>query len=465
MRGVMVLGMFAAAIAVALAITEGYSAVVVLLALAPLGASVAFRQPVLLIGAVVASHGFNISLAGGALMLTPFKFAFLALCGVSAAHLLRRRSLTISPRIFYVAMLALLVMRALSDVLATSAGGINELPEMFASAALVFLAAQFLRTIDDHRQLTKLYLVVLIITGLWILRETPPGELMSSENVRALGPANQPNETGRNATMLFFLSVPMVLDKGLSLWWRVAAAVGVLAYAYVQFGTSSRGVLASATAALIVLAWFLQADTRRRIASIAAIAMLMGLFVLVAPKSFTHRIKDTVREADVGEGIEVNDSARVELASLAIEMIEESPLIGHGEYGFEERSARHFNGRGIAVHTAYLGVAVAFGVPFALLWTAVMVGAFFLAIRLASRATGPPRLYYAGLSAALAFKLIFSVSTVEFFDQISWLHIGLAYHYYQIDEEHRAAEPQDDARHVLGPLVAAETSNLRRFRG
>ena len=50
-------------------------------------------------------------------------------------------------------------------------------------------------------------------------------------------------------------------------------------------------------------------------------------------------------------------------------------------------------------------------------------------------------MYYAGLTAALTFKVVFALSSVELFDPISWFHVGLLYHYLQQHKQDRQTEP------------------------
>ena len=423
---------FAAAIFVAFLIVQGQSKFVVAAVAAALLLAMVLRRIPMMIAAVVCLQTIHSPVISNDYYITPFKVFFVALVVAGALAILRRGRLYFGARAFFYAMLAMLFIRTISEIVA-SAGHVGDMPQMLASGFMVFICVQFVGTIEDHRDLLRVYVVGLLISGLWVLVEVPPRLLMIGVNVRALGPGNQPNTTGSVCATLFLLTVPMILDKRLDKGWRIAAGMGILANAYVQFATASRGVLLATVAALMVLAWFLQRDANRRVAAIAAVVLSVAVFMAVAPAAFMYRVERTVQVADVGGGYEINDSARLVLATLAVEMIKESPLIGHGGRGFQQRAAMYFGGPSgaMAVHTAYLGVAVGHGLVCALIWTLVLFGAFFASAWLCMQSTGPPRLYYAGLTSMLGFKVVFALASVEGFDQLSWLHIGLAYHYLQ----------------------------------
>lgn len=436
------------ALAVGIAIINGASKIVVLATLALVALTLLIRSPPMLIAAVVLTQITRLSIISS-INLTAFKVGLMGLLLFTIVHAAQKRRVFVSPKHFFVVMGAMFLMRAMSNLLAGAIGWAPNLLQMVSSFALVAIAAQFIHTVDDHRTMLKPYIAMVLLCGVWVFFETPPTMLSEGGNVRAIGPAGSPNSTGSISSFLFFLAFPIALDKQMNLKWRVAALAMIPALFYVQFATSSRGVMVATIIALLMFGNFFQTTTKQRMTAFATILVGALCFVAIAPKSFLFRMESTVKTSEVSDSIEFEDSSRLELAELAFEMIREKPLVGHGDNSFQQRSQFIFDGQAVVSHTAYLGVATAYGLPFALLWTLTMLGSLLAAMWLCHTSRGEVRPYYAGMVGSLSFKVIFSISAVETFDQISWLQIGLTYHYLQQELQRRRQKADRTRPHAL----------------
>ncbi len=447
---------FALTAAAGFAVIKGAAALVLVGFIGMMLMAVVARDPVTLWAVTLVSNCVMNAIPGSPIPMTIFKPLFILSTLIFVALVLRRGRVTMAPRLWLAGMASLLLIRLVADVISPAVGNMWRIFTMIAPIMLVAYASQFITNMRHHRTIAFVLMCMAVISGLWAAVETPPWAL--GQGVRALGPGGQPNTTAANAARLFLFALPLLWDRGAPALYRFMAFAGIPAFAYAQFSTASRGAVIAFVAGLVAFSITVPRSIGVKLLAPFLVGITVSVVALAAPESFNQRFEETVRVSDTGDVIEVEDSSRRVLAELALIMMRESPIIGHGEKGYNNRAEQVFNGIAYSVHTSYLGVAVAFGVPFMVLYVLLLWGALLMLWRMASAASGMRRYYYAGMLGAVAFEAVFAFSASEFFTPLGWTTIGLAHLY----DERKPAAAEDENKPVRPRVIAQPPRGFQR---
>lgn len=445
-RGILVLLLtFGVVVATVAGLATGKVTLVLAAVGAPALLGLALVEPRGMVGMTVVSHGFAYALPVPG-SITTFKLIFLVMVLSTALHVWRRGHLRPVPRVLVGVLVTLLVWRVLRNIVSPMPGISLSLFGHVLSIGLILFTSQVVTCYDDLVVLCRALALGALATGLAFLAEWLEARDSWSIYSRLSGPSGNANSSAANAARLLLMTLPLALvDR--RLLWRGIGAAGVVACVYGIYMTASRGVSLPLPVALLLFAALAAARVVTRVYAVTIVAILSVALIAAAPESFTRRISSTVETSSTGQVTSLNTSSRVELAQLALEMIAERPLAGHGEGAFQARNAMVTGGHGIVPHNVYLNVAVSFGLPFALVFTLLVIGSGALAAWLALTIRGPPRVFLAALVAVVVLDMITSTSAAGMFHGAPWAIIGIVHVLHDlvrqpIDEsERRSASP------------------------
>jgi probable O-glycosylation ligase (exosortase A-associated) len=189
--------------------------------------------------------------------------------------------------------------------------------------------------------------------------------------------------TAQNVHLLFEGRRP-----GVERWTRRALFAMAFFCTFTVIGTYSRGGFLSLAAAVLAFV----ALSKRRMAGFSAIAavVVLVLFVVPLPKSYTERLSTIRTYEEIGE-----DSARSRphFWKVAVRMAEQN-FFGVGLRGYDNAYDRYDfldgrYGRGRSVHSSHYMVLAELGYPGAFVWGGLLIGFFLIGWRTRQRAWSP----------------------------------------------------------------------------
>lgn len=413
---------------------------------------VALQRPMLLCAIAVASQAWSVFSFG---LLTIFKI--LMMVALFQMAILRRRGEPL-PQVDrpFVAMAAVLLAWCCFCEMQVMRPDLTFLLEAFACAVMYPSLSQLLKTERDLQTLFKCLIVNAILVGIWVVLEAP-WRAMSSGAVRAVGPCGQPNTLGQLASSSAPFAVAILLDHRESKWWRIAGLAAVLCTLYMLLASASRTAFLTYVLSSVIMAIGAVWSTK---ASKTLVAMLLGVMSVAfvfAPKSFEERVLRSTQDlTDVKAGDYTTKrrrqltSYRDEHAKLGLQMASEKPLTGWGYLGFATHWQR-LQGTFTSLHSAFVGILVAFGFPAGLLFIGLVLWSLIASIRASINWRGFRPYPLAIASAAIGSVLAMTVST-NFFKFWDWgpLLIGL------IVWKHRARFLMLPAANAQAPWVRTE---------
>ena len=291
----------------------------------------------------------------------------------------------------------------------------------------VFLAAR-LSSSHQRNTLVKAMALGSVGLGLYTAAEWAGVALdVGFAGGRLGGPFGQPAYLGAAAALITPICVGVGIDSRSSAWWRAVGGLGACGGVLALLASQSRSAWFGAMVAGIV--WIGLAIRRQpvrlRLAAMGA-GVVVPMLVVGAVSPLRHRVTTVL--GDRGGLAGRLDEWTVGASSLA-----ESPLIGFGPEGYRTVFGQFVTeqyaidwGRYVITdraHSGILDVGLAFGVPGALAYLAIVV----LVIRAALMAIGGDDLLLAGLGAgvgAYAIQLLFLFPLIEL-DPVFWLAAGL----------------------------------------
>lgn len=199
---------------------------------------------------------------------------------------------------------------------------------------------------------------------------------------RCLGLSGQPNLLGISVGMM----LPISLGAALSCperQVRVVSALAVCGGLYAIMASGSRGGMVAALVGALSIV-FLASRSLRQILVRAAVGIAVMIAVIpIAPKMYGERILKTVEQTS--DKVEERTSGRLEQIDEILVLIQGQSLFGVGMGGYLDYAAKARLGRRTLPHSSVMGIAVAWGVLTALMWTIVQLSSVRASLLVRSR--------------------------------------------------------------------------------
>ena len=385
------------------------------------------RRPAHMAGACVALHAWPLVTLGGAAGITPFKLSIVVLAGLTANKLYREEFVSITWPLVG-SLLFILVVKLISDISATYGGHFSSLYEFLGTLLLILMLTQLIRSMEDMRAMAIPIVLNLIALGLYVAFFESGGE-PGSQYVRFDGPTGNANALAIAVLGPLPLAFAVAFDGSSRRLIRIVGVAAVVFGIYSMLGTASRAGAGGTVLAFMVLGLTLGRTFRVRLMMIAAVAVILPTAWYFSPATMTYRLTATITEADetsINSGPKVGLSERDEHLSMALDMIPESPWIGHGATGFVMRRTMLGMTRTWA-HSSVLGLTVAHGVPAALLYLFLLLGSIYVAWLNRRRLTGSNHILMCGLLSSLCGIVAASMMFTGQFRPRLWAFVALSW--------------------------------------
>ncbi len=413
-------------------------------AVAPLVPWLALTRPRVFVGLAIVGHGFAIVLPGPGNM-TAFKVMFVLLTAGVLLRAWRHGRVERVQTVLLSTMATLLVWRLLRNIASDDAGVTIKLLGMVLAGSMVFYSSQLLRRMEDVRVLAHTIAFCGVIVGLAYVREASVGAFLQGGLERVQGPSGNANSSAIAAVRVLLLTLPVVVAAR-RFRWRVVALLGAGGCLYGVLVCASRGATVSGVIGMMTFAALVARSIRMRLVAVSAVILVIFGAYTVAPESTLERFEKTVSVSQTGEITEVHDSMRSVLAGIALEMIQQRPLLGHGDGSFGRESARVLSLRALNAHNVYLSLAVAYGLPAALLYVMIILSSLVYGLRLTRMASGTDRVYWAAFTAMILADAVGLSVSAQRFNPLSWTVMGIVHiHWMQRPRRevtHHTAKPR-----------------------
>ncbi len=320
---------------------------------------------------------------------------------------------------------------------------------MGATLLQVYLLWRAAATPQGLKRVAMAYSVLIIAVAISvpIMGPVTNGEELGT---RYAGLCGEPNWTGETAARVLPLTAALVLDRLSGTKLRLLGVVASASALYVQFASASRG---GTLAMLLGMAAFVLAmadSLRSALRGLGAVVVVIAVLLLLAPTSYSYRVLGSFGFGEYST-VEYGDitSGRVALNSMGVEAFFESPWLGLGTSGWQQRNMS-LTGMATAIHNGPLSALVSFGLPALVAYVACVVSALLAGFR-ALRKAGPYRIYVAAFMAHFASVMVSSQTLSDLIRNVVWVAPGLALaaaHVVDLyssgaiaAEAHQAAEP------------------------
>jgi O-antigen ligase len=268
-------------------------------------------------------------------------------------------------------------------------------------------------------------------------------ERLGTGVVRARGPMHQPNLMAEEAARVLPFALALLLDRENRGMARVLGLLAVGGALYCQFAAASRGGSLGMVLGLVVFAVASGRSAASRFGNVLVIALSIGAFVIVSPRSYDQRVLGTVRADQVDDDLTSERLSQLDFAKI---LIPDRPFFGWGSTGFPTMHAYRVSGRDTALHSSILSVVVAYGIPMLVLYVSIVLGGVIVGVRGIRRWTSR-HLYGNAVLAAGAASFSASIAGTTLFRLPMWFPILLLYliAHHQVLERRREGREAEDA--------------------
>jgi putative inorganic carbon (hco3(-)) transporter len=254
-----------------------------------------------------------------------------------------------------------LIHNVISGVFSVHASAIVLPLESYAKTIIV--AYMIISLVTTQERIRATMIVMALSLGFeavkqgWAQLLTNPGGI-NTNAVKFLGDNNA-------VAVGMLMLVPIVLalaDTASRRWERYAYYFMAVGIAYRAIATYSRGGFLTAGTIALVLAW----RSRRRVATLAGVAVI-GLVVLSAmPQSFWDRMSTVAAQPDDEEGRDRSAAGRLHFWRVATVMATEHPMLGVGHSAYNASYDAYdfsdgYYGSGRSVHSSWFGILAELG--------------------------------------------------------------------------------------------------------
>ncbi len=383
------------------------------------------RRPAHMAGMCVSLHAWPLIALGGAAAITPFKLSIVILMAITVTKVYREGPTSI-PWMLVGSLLFILAIKLISDLSAPYGAHFSSLYEFLGTLSLLIMLTQLIRTVDDLRAMTAVMLFNLIGLGLYVIYAAP-SDITSSHLVRVGGLTGNANALAIAILGPLPLAFAMIFDHGLKRLVRWTAVVAVILGSYALLASASRGGAGGAVLAFIVLGVVMGRTVSSRLLMAAIVIAILPTAWYLSPAAMTYRLSSTFAEDDAAQvGPQVGMSERDEHLSMAMDMIPESPWIGHGTTGFVMRRTM-LGLSGTYAHSSILGVTVAYGVPVGIVYLFLVVGSIYLTWSTHRHFSGSGHVILAGLLASIVGIVSASMMFSGQFRPRLWAFVALGW--------------------------------------
>ncbi len=387
------------------------------------------RRPVVLMSVVMVSQAWAVNISGDGLV-TPFKLMMLLLFIVTVAGAFREGRLISPPRGFSIAFAILAIVMFISELAGPFGASPSSLFELGSTFAMYVMMTQIIRRPEDLRTIAIVVSINLVLMGCFVALEVGWAPLTTSV-IRALGPPGQPNALAEHVAREVPFAIVLLLDVRNRRSVRALALTALGASVYCQFAAASRGGTLGFAVGIVTLALVQPGRIQRRALTTGALAAVMVLMVMFAPKSFDKRVLGSVRAEDQKYSHTDVTSERLEHAVLAAKMIPQHPWLGYGRAGFTGTRMYETGGQTQALHSALLSIVVAYGIPAGILYLGTILSGALLALRAARRRLFAPR-YGTAVVAGVASGVVAATSSPDLFNVSFWSIVSIGYIMYHL---------------------------------
>lgn len=373
-----------------------------------------------LFGFAIAQASHVIAIDFGA-NLTPYKMFSVVSSLTIGRYLIQRRRWLAMPDGYTKGLFAICLCVLFGEIFAEFESSPLIGLELGATVLVYLLAAQLIEVTEDAWVLAKVFTCNLLFVTLTVVRETN-WTVLDTVQTRASGIIGQPNVLATFAASMLPMAMALVLRRGEMPLWRLVGVAGLAGGTYIQWAAASRGGTTAALAGVLFYAAIVGRGVASRVLLIAAVLGMIVTATNYAPKSF-NRVTDSVQLGDNAK--EVDTSERGDHVRMGMEMAPRHPWLGHGFSGWGRERGKRTGWLGTVLHSAFVSVAVAYGVLAAGLYIILQVGGVFYALRTAG--FGPSREITLAFAAASLSASVGAVTSDTLFRMESWLMVSMCY--------------------------------------
>lgn len=268
---------------------------------------------------------------------------------------------------------------------------------------------------------------------------------------RCLGLSGQPNLLGISLGSMLPISLGAALSST-SKAMRIQSGLAVAGGLYAIMASGSRGGMVAALAGAVSILVLASRSLGQIFVRIAVGVFLMFAVTPIAPKMYEERILSTV--ADSTSAAEDRTSGRAGQIDEIVTLIQKQSVFGEGMGSYLDYAAKVRLGRRTLPHSSFMGIAVAWGILTALMWTLVQLSSIRASLLLRGR-LGQDAWYANGLIGALLSSFFSSLSSPAYFSASLWALVFLSHVLLQVTPRmagsHPVSEQKVPVRRPRGP--------------